>query len=362
MTTVIRSVADATPDLLTSLLKAFGVLDDQCVTDVQIRTANALNSTVAHLGLSFDKQRAKAPAALLLKLNRQGVGEEEVAFYKLATESGGDTSMLVPCVDAAFDAGNGNSHLLLLDVSATHEPVVEREALLELRGVPSETHLQGVTEALARFHATWWEHPLLDKRLVTRLTERYRSAPDFETRWAKHQRDYEAFVEAHGREAPNDLHALYQNALEHHPKLWRWIQPRVQEMSGLTLTHNDCYLVQFLSPKSGQTPTYVVDFQTVCTDFAARDLVYLMATFWTREQRQMRERGLLEHYHHLLNAHGVEGYSLETLFLDYRLMLIDMVFHPVWDTTYGADPGYWQPKLKCLTDAYRDWRCEELFT
>ena len=359
---MIHSVEDATPDLLTSLLKTAGFLDDEHVTDVQTRTADAFNSTVAHLGLSFDKRRAEVPAALLLKLNRQGAGEEEVALYKLAAGSGTDTSMLVPCVDAAFDAESGASHLLLFDVSATHEPVVEREALLELRGVPSEAHLQGVTEALARFHATWWEHPLLDERPATRLTQRCRSAPNFETWWAKHRRDYEAFVEAHGQEVPDELHALYQNALEHHPKLWRWIQPRVEGWSGLTLTHNDCYFVQFLSPKSGQMPTYLVDFQTVCTDFAARDLVYLMAAFWTREQRRLYERGVLERYHHLLSAHGVEGYSLETLLLDYRLMLIDMVFHPVWDTTYGADPSYWQPKLTCLTDAYRDWRCDELFT
>jgi hypothetical protein len=69
---------------------------------------------------------------------------------------------------------------------------------------------------------------------------------------------------------------------------------------------------------------------------------------------------VLEHYHSVLLGCGVRGYTLEQLFDDYRLMLIDMVFHPVWDTTYGADADYWQPKLTCLTDAYADWECEAL--
>lgn len=360
MTSVIRSVEDATPDRLTAFLEAAGLSQGLKVSSVGVRINDTFNSTVAHLELRYSKAKVVAPAKLLLKLNGEGKGQEEVAFYQLAEKEGVDASMLVPCLSAAFDPESGASHLLLLDVSTTHEAPVERDNLLSLEGVPAEAHLRGVTEALARFHAAWWEHPRLDKHTATQLTDRYRDEDAFEAWWAGHRRDYKQF-EAHGHMVSKSVHTIFKDALENYPKLWgRYVKPRSQTLSGLTVTHNDCYLTQFLCPKLGHTHTYLVDFQSSCTDFATRDLVYLMATFWTREQRQRYERDVLRHYHRVLLEQGVKRYDLDQLFEDYRLMLIDMVFHPVWDTTYGAAPTYWQPKLKCLINAYLDWQCDEL--
>lgn len=131
-------------------------------------------------------------------------------------------------------------------------------------------------------------------------------------------------------------------------------------MSNLTLTQNDCYLTQFLCPRAGHTQTYLVDFQDVCTDFAARDLVYLLATFWTSEQRHPLEQELLQLYYRTLAQNGVTGFGFDTLLQDYRLMLTHMIFQPVWDFSYGANAAYWKPKMRCLTDAYVDLRCVDL--
>lgn len=361
MSRVIRTLAEATPDRLTALLVGAG-LTQRSIASLTSRTTDAFNSTVAHLELHNRDDAAVPSDKFVLKMNQDGAGSAEVAFYQLAQQEVVDTSMLVPCVSAVFDPEDGASHLLLLDVSATHRPPFSRNALLGLAGVPSEAHLQSVAQALARFHAAWWEQPLLGRHAATQLTERYRNAAAFEAWWEGHQQDYEEFAQAHGEAVPDDIHAIYQGVLKNHSSLWpRYLEPRSRDLANLTVTHNDCYLLQFLCPGPGGTATYLVDFQSVCTDFAARDLVYLMATFWTREQRAQHERGVLEHYHQALLAHGVMGFGLEQLIEDYRLMLIDMIFHPVWDTTYGADPAYWQPKLKCLTDAYQDWQCDELF-
>lgn len=354
MLSPLRTVEEATPDRLSALL-------GRRVTSVSTKSSNTSNSVIAHRELHFDDSQ-HATMKLLLKLNHDSEGREEVTFYDLVTKTGTDTSVLAPCMNAAFDPVSGTSHLLLLDVSETHESPVTRESLLALEGVPSEARLSAVTEALARFHAAFWKHTLLDKHPATQLIDRYRDEAAFGAWWAKHRQDYEQFDKVHRHNVPAEVHALLQGALTSYPKLWkRYIEPRSQTLAGLTVTHNDCYLTQFLCSKSGQGETYLVDFQSSCTDFAAHDLVYLMATFWTREQRRVHERGVLEHYHRTLLECGVHDYSLEQLFEDYRLTLIDMIFHPVWDTTYGADPEYWRPKLKCLTDAYQDWQCDELF-
>lgn len=357
MTLPLQAVEEATPDRLTALLEDAGLLAGRRVTSVDICENDAFNSTVAHLELQVEN----APIRLLLKLNHEGQGREEIAFYNLIAEAKADTPMLVPCVSAAFDPESGASHLLLVDVSETHAAPVNRDELLGLNGVPPEPQIRAVTEALARLHAAFWEHPLLDKHPATRLTQRYRDRSSFKEWWTKHRQDYETFVKAHGDTVSSEVHHLLQRALENYPTLWgRFMEPRSRNLTGFTVTHNDCYLTQFLCPKLGRGATYLVDFQDACTDFAARDLVYLLATFWTREQRRTHERSVLEHYHQTLLEHGVRGYTLEQLFEDYRLMLIDMVFHPVWDTTYGADPAYWRAKLTCLTDAYSDWDCDTL--
>lgn len=365
---VIRSLEEATPEKLTDLLDDF--LVGRVIKEVKLRRNDAFNSAVAHLDVVYnggvysnEKKPSPLPTKLLLKLNGEGAGLEEVAFYRMVLDEQVDDAALVPCFSAAFDTETGASHLLLLDVSATHRAPVERSALLGLRGVPSAPHLRGITETLAHFHAAWWGHPLLDGRPATWLTERYRNKAAHTAWWDKHRRDYETFTKAYGQTLSDEVRGIYETALEHYPKLWRYLEPRSRTRSGLTLTHNDCYLTQFLCPKAEYepAPTYLVDFQDVCTDFAARDLVYLMATFWTREQRQRHERGVLEHYHSLLVGAGVKDYTLAALHQDYRLMLIDMIFHPIWDTTYGADSDYWRPKLECLTAAYQDWSCDELF-
>ena len=364
MSDVIGSISEVTPQWLTLLLRDAGYLNDGDVTTVRLQTIEAFNSVVVKLEPTYSAG-AVAPHALILKLNADAAGQEEVAFYDLVkigkTKHNRDDSMLVSCVEAAFDAASGASQLLLIDVSGTHEGAVERESLLGLNGVPSKARLLGVVEALARFHATWWEHPFLSQYQATRLAEGHRGKEAFERRWEGHQQDYSAFASTHGKSFPAEIHALYKFALDAHRVVWtKYLEPRVSQLSNLTLTHNDAYLTQFLSPKSDVGPTYLVDFQSVCTDFAARDLVYLLSTFWTCEQRQRHESALLTRYHQVLTEQGVTGYSLTMLFEDYRLALIDMIFHPLWDTTYGAESAYWRPKLECLVAAYQDWNCEAL--
>jgi hypothetical protein len=78
-------------------------------------------------------------------------------------------------------------------------------------------------------------------------------------------------------------------------------------------------------------------------------------------QRAPIERHLLAHYHQMLIAHGVRGYSWDNLLTDYRLMIALMIFDPIWNQTSGSPEQYWWPKLQCLVSAFRDWDCIDLF-
>jgi hypothetical protein len=105
-----------------------------------------------------------------------------------------------------------------------------------------------------------------------------------------------------------------------------------------------------------------VDWQGSWADLPTFDLTHLFATFWTPEQRREedREEGMLRRYLEILEGAGVRGYGWEQLRRDYRLSLIFLVLHPVWDAVSGSGRSYWWPKLACLTGGYRDWGCEAL--
>ncbi len=67
-----------------------------------------------------------------------------------------------------------------------------------------------------------------------------------------------------------------------------------------------------------------MDWQSPSCDLAAYDLVNLLATFWTRDQRQEenREITLLRRYHQGLQSNGVQNHTWEDLMADYRAALI----------------------------------------
>jgi hypothetical protein len=45
---------------------------------------------------------------------------------------------------------------------------------------------------------------------------------------------------------------------------------------------------------------------------------------------------------------------------DYRMMIIFMIFDPIWNQTTGSPHEYWWPKLRCLSSAFQDLDCAEL--
>ena len=128
------------------------------------------------------------------------------------------------------------------------------------------------------------------------------------------------------------------------------------------MSNGDCYFAQFLCPKDPADRAYLVDFQDASANFGPYDLVYMLATFWTSAQRQTdhREDRLLRRYHAGLQANGVTGYSWEACLRDYKMMIVFMIFDPVWNQVSGSAQRYWLPKLRCLTDAFQDLNCDKL--
>jgi hypothetical protein len=368
MPPILATPADITPANLTAILRDAGTLPGGEVVAVIQRPNDAFNSRIAHLALTYSTDApADAPERLLLKLNLDAEwamrdNAAEVAFYQLTAPLADRLPMVLRACTAAHDPATGRSHLLLPDLSDTHATPVERASVLALDGVPTETQLAGIVDAIAAFHAYWWQHPALGQEPLP-LSGLYGDRAAYERFVGDIGTDWAAFIAAEGATFPADLRALYESALPRLPDLWdRHLATRLPERRHITLCHTDCYFNAFLCPRDPAGTTYIIDWQGPMVEFAARDLNYLFANFWTSAQRREgeREERLLRRYHRALLGHGVAGYGWDDLLFDYRLMLIYRIFLPVWDAVNGSSRAYWWPKLQCLTAAYRDWRCAEL--
>jgi hypothetical protein len=364
MTTVLTSIDEATPDWLTSVLQARGILPSGHVLTIDSYPSFAWNSFSYHLAVTYsDDAPTHAPSRLFLKMSKEPEwGRAEIEFYRYVLDNHADLPMLVPCYDAAISE-DGLSHLLLADLSATHVTPITKPQLLAGDTMPSQQHLEQMVDAIAAFHAYWWEHPQLGTGFA--IIRGWFDGPDAYTRHVERRnREWSSFAEQAGHLIPAHLHDLYKKVLAHLPALWDlYLAPRFGPMRAVTLSEGDCYFIQFLCPTTpDDTTAYLIDFDSASANLPAYDLVYMFATFWAPEQRKEagREETLLRRYHNALLAHGVSGYTWHDLLTDYRLCILYMIFDPVWDQTSGASEAYWLPKLHCLTAAFTDLDCLSL--
>jgi hypothetical protein len=82
--------------------------------------------------------------------------------------------------------------------------------------------------------------------------------------------------------------------------------------------HGDYRLDNLLFPVDDPAGVAVVDWQTVSIAPAARDLAFFLGTGMAVDDRRRHERDIVATYHEALAGHGVERYSFDQCFGDYR--------------------------------------------
>jgi thiamine kinase-like enzyme len=129
-----------------------------------------------------------------------------------------------------------------------------------------------------------------------------------------------------------------------------------------TITHNDAHQYNFLFPHNAATrTTRLVDWATWDVEAGPRDLAYLLALHFFPEQRTLMEQPLLRRYHQRLIEQGVQGYSWEKLWEDYRLFVGWNLFIPVEQAYWNVPASIWWPHVERSFLAFEDLGCEELF-
>ncbi|NLT73529.1 MAG: phosphotransferase [Chloroflexi bacterium] len=356
MDRTIASAEEVEPAWLTRLLRDRRIIGGDVSVDA-VRPgqgAGTFASTVWHLAVEYrGDPPAQAPRRLFLKVTSGSASPSEFAakehrFYTMlapAMEGGPGAHLPIPCYDASFDATTGAAHLLLADISESHEA----------QSQPDERVGRLAVDALAALHAAWWDSPRLGRDIgrLPSLEERRRDVANARSATA-------TFFDRCGDALPARWRRNYERVLDGLPGLYG----RHATGRNLTLAHGDAHLGNYLFPLAGSDAgspraAHMLDWQFWHPTIGGTDLAFLIAR-WEPEVRRGLESTLLRRYHAALLGHGVTGYSWDDCFDDYRLSVILVsVFIPVWQCTlWGWAPNL--PAVATVMSAYEELGCEEL--
>ena len=346
----------ATLDLkrLETALRREGMPDGATVRDVIVdSTRTTVLSQIVRLRVEYAGEAQGAPERFVLKTShpdRLAVGwdaaQHEIAFYTevAAAEPGRFTPR---CFDAFLDADTKAWHLLLEDLSETHEVPGAWPLPLSL------PECERIIAAHARRQASCWDAPILD-----------RFAPS--TRWydgamvrAYQERlgaQVEKFANRLGDTLPPERRDLFTRLIEAAPRLFA----RYDTRRDLTIVQGDAHVWNCFFPRNGGADLRFFDWDSWRVDIGASDLSYMMAVHWYPDRRRRFEPHLLNHYHEALLAAGVRGYERASLDADYRFATLWMITWPVWQEAYGVPPVYWWNNLERVWLAVDDLGCRDL--
>jgi Ser/Thr protein kinase RdoA (MazF antagonist) len=139
------------------------------------------------------------------------------------------------------------------------------------------------------------------------------------------------------------------------------LSKRLNAMQGITLIHRDAHPWNFLYPRNPeQDSVAIIDWHEWEVGLGADDLTETLVLWWEPERRSRLEESLVRRYHHQLIAQGVNNYTWEQCWNDYRFTAIRILFYPIWMHAEGRPPIFWQPILERSIQAFQDLKCVDL--
>ncbi len=187
---------------------------------------------------------------------------------------------------------------------------------------PDEARL--CMEQLARFQASWWDNPLLDRLPWMPLKEAegtpYRGI--YPGAW-------QALQEKAGDSMSSRLRELGDRlASEIHR-----IKARLSRPPRMVI-HGDYRLDNcFFPPTSGSKGVVVLDWEFCARGRGTYDVATFISEAFPPRQRRKEELELLRGYHSALVNNGVSGYPFEECWHDYRLSMLEVLVF--WIVTGG---------------------------
>lgn len=303
-----------------------------------------------------DGAAGECPPHLLLKTSGGESRQFGAATLRFFSDdyAGLADAPLPGCYDAVTEALPRRYHLLLRDAADTHRRCDQDE--------PDRAHGEALARALASLHAHLWGQRCERAARPTRTEVRH--AIDL---YAAHARSgLQALLDTGAPEIDErragELHRLFARLAE------RFAQ-RAGDGIDLTTLHGDPAPAHLLAPLDGHGPLLLAE--RVAADWmltrwlGASDLANAIVPWWETSVRRELERPVLHAYHTALRARGVLDYSLQQLYDDYRLCVVQAIALAAEGCRLEDDRvrlrWLWRRQLRRALAAYDDLECAALW-
>lgn len=353
---VITHLEQVTPAWLTAVLTHSGALTQGTVTAVTIDAGRGNWSESGSLRPTYSPDaQGERPSRLFLKLVDADTGDggyfgsSEVDYYLRDYVDVPDAPLL-RCYHGRYAPTLHRYHLLLADVSATHQIACDQPPTLE--------YGRALAEAFAILHARWWgaarlaQAPLHDAAHIRRFVAIAEPGADH-------------IISQLAGELKPHWPAAIRDIFAHHPQA---MIRRSQDTNGFTLIHGDAGCYNIMTPREGARPIYLIDRQpfdwSLTTWLGVYDLVYALILHPAGETDRPWELTILRHYHETLIRRGVSGYSWAQLWDDYRLCVAMGVYIAVEYCRGDVNPStqwVWLPMLQRALTTCDELNCYEQY-
>jgi hypothetical protein len=300
---------ELTADWLTAALRSGGLLGDASVRRFSVEPVGT-----GQMGDSFricfePEPPDRTPRSIVGKFTAAdeqsrstGVSmrtsEVEVRFYQEVAPT--LPARTAACYYADVDPASARFVLLLEDLAP-------RAAGDQVAGCTLDEAALALEE-LAKVHAPRWGDPSLEQ--LDWLNRRDRQSLDVLTAIFPHL--WTGFAE---RYHPRLSEQVVRVGDAFFPRIGEYLN---RQEKPCTVQHADYRVDNLLFGGPADSPLAIVDWQTVTVGPGAADVAYFMGGSLPTEMRHRNERELLSHYLEVAATHGLQGYTFDDLWLDYR--------------------------------------------
>ncbi len=306
----IPALADLTPGWLTELLRGCG--HDVTIAGVAAKPIGTGQVGATYrLALSYEGERAGAPASLVAKLPSndplsRATGKSHLTYLRESRfyqQFAGKKPMAVPRhLFIAFDNESHDFALVMHDLP--------RHSSGNQLATPTLAEARLAMEAAASIHAAWWGDPMLDTLDWLNGTKAVPPPLDVD---ALYTMFWPTFCDRYGMRVSGEMKDVGEAFVGK-------VRALLEQRGGARcLTHNDFRPDNMLFARDDPDQSIViVDWQTCGVGQGTGDIAYYAGTAFDPDTRRREERGLVDHYREKLVGLGVHESDLATLWDDYR--------------------------------------------
>ncbi len=344
---VITDIEQLTPELLTDIFKKKGYLSNGKVTKIiKKNSQETVSSNVHFLELNFsnDAQTEGVSPKIVIKIIKSVdlakiVGKHETKFYSIVAETMNEIP-IPTCYDASFSEETGGSHIILDNLFKTHIELLKYAPI-----PPPKRYCERAIDCLAEIHAFWWDHQKLkdlSKHAYVLYTFKENSFNEKEIfNWFQNQNgNLERFLKLLGDRISDKRRELFKTVFSLYPQL---AYERIKK-ENITLIHADAHFWNFFYPKdtdNEKLKACLIDWQSWSIGVGGQDLAYMIGLFLFPDYRHLIEKDLVKRYQYDLLKLGVENYSWDECWYDYRLSAFLNLYRVVWWWSVNAPPIVW---------------------